>query len=73
LSDNILIPKNERLWTTYRNVHNEILLYITSNNSRDTYFLYEVQRNACKKLGKAKTPQELEEKFNIWEVLYKRC
>lgn len=68
-----IIPvKNETLWTTYRDSQNNVQFFITSNNSRDTYFLYEVQDKTNKKLGRGRSPCELEEKFNVWGILRKR-
>lgn len=38
---------------------------MTSKPIRDFYFLYEVVDGEFKKLGKAKNPTELEEKFKV--------
>ena len=43
------------------------LFIVTSKPTRDFYFLYELVDGVFKKLGKAKSPLELEEKFNIHE------
>lgn len=68
----ITYPKNEILWTTYRNSENEVMFYLTSNQSRDTYYMYEMQDTSGKKLGRGKTPPELEERFGIWEIIRNR-
>lgn len=60
------IPKNERLWVSYLNFDGTLAHIITSkNDSRDTYYLYEVSGENLKKLGKSDSPMELETKFNI--------
>lgn len=58
-------PKNEIRWTTYNNVNHDIIFIMTSKASRDIYYLYEFVDNEFKKVGKGKTPLELEEKFNV--------
>lgn len=62
-------PKGERVWTSYYNSSHELLFIITSKSTRDFYFLYEVVDGAFKKIGKAKSPLELEEKFKIHEKM----
>ena len=58
-------PKGEYVWTSYYNPSDELLFIVTSKPTRDVYFLYEVVDGAFKKIGKAKSPLELEEKFEI--------
>ena len=60
-------PKGEQVWTSYHDSSHELLFIVTSKPTRDFYFLYELVDGAFKKLGKAKSPLELEEKFNIHE------
>ena len=60
-------PKGEQVWTSYCNSSHELLFIVTSKPTRDFYFLYELVDGVFKKLGKAKSPLELEEKFNIHE------
>lgn len=38
---------------------------LTSKESREFYFLYELVDGEFKKLGKARTPKELEDKFEV--------
>lgn len=38
---------------------------MTSKEARDYYFLYEVVDGKFKKLGRAKSPKELEERFEV--------
>ena len=62
-------PKGEVAWVSY-NVDGVVKYMLTSKeNVRDFYFLYEVVDGVLKKLGKARTPLELESKFNIHEIL----
>ena len=57
------IPKGEVLWTQYSDGERTTHI-ITSKADRSIYFLYAVSPDkALKKLGKAKTPVELEEKY----------
>ena len=53
------IPNNEKLWLTITDENNNIF-YITSNKDRSLYYIYSEKDG---KLGKAKTPVELEEQF----------
>ena len=60
------IPKGERAWVRYCKSNGEPILVLTSKPSRDYYFLYEVKSDGnLTKLGKARTPTELEEKFDV--------
>ena len=58
-------PKGETVWVSYYNSNKELLFIMTSKPIRDFYFLYEVVDGEFKKLGKAKNPAELEEKFKV--------
>lgn len=63
-------PKGEKVWVSYRTENGELRFILTSKQqSRDVYFLYEVDGNSFKKLGKSKSPLELEEKFNVHDKL----
>lgn len=44
---------------------------LTSKESREFYFLYELVDGEFKKLGKARTPKELEDKFEVSKKM--RC
>ena len=61
----MIYPKGEQVWTRYYNSSHELLFIITSKDIRDYYFLYEFVDGTFKKLGKAKSPLELEERFNV--------
>lgn len=60
-------PKGERVWVGYYNSNHELLFILTSKDSRDFYFLYELVEDGFRKLGKARSPMELEEKFRVYQ------
>jgi hypothetical protein len=63
----ITCPKNEQMWWLYKSKSGKPIFLLTSKkNNRDYYYLYEViPGDELKKLGRAKTPPELEEKFDV--------
>lgn len=62
-------PKGERVWVGYYNSNHELRFILTSKDNRDFYYLYElVNSNFCK-LGKARSPTELEEKFHVYQKM----
>ena len=66
------IPKGERVWVSYLNHRSELVFVLTSNSARDFYFLYEVLEDGkLNKLGKAKSPFDLERKFKVQEIIKK--
>ncbi len=58
-------PKGEKVWTRYLNSEGCLMFITTSKPHQDFYFLYELVDNEFKKLGRSKSPLELEEKFDI--------
>lgn len=59
-------PNGEKVWVSYYNADNKLVFILTSKEpARDCYFLYELVNGAFKKLGKDKSPKELERKFNV--------
>lgn len=62
-------PKGEQVWVSYYNSAHELLFVLTSKPTRDFYYLYEVKDGRLNKLGKAKSPTELEEKFKVCEQM----
>lgn len=54
------IGKNEKQWVTCRDQHGNLKYVITSNSERSWYYIYD---NNYKKLGKAKAPTELQQKY----------
>lgn len=65
----IKYPKDEIVWVSYKNSNGELKYIITSKQSREFYFLYELVDNAFKKIGKAKTPTFLENKYKFKDNL----
>jgi len=62
-------PRGEIVWTGYYNKNHELKFIVTSKPLRDYYFLYEVVDAELKKLGKTRSPMELESKFNVMDVI----
>ena len=62
-------PKGEMVWTSYYNLSHELLFIITIKPTRDFYFLYEFVDGVFKKVGKSKSPAELERKFKVHEKM----
>lgn len=57
------IPKTERIWVQ-RTTGDGSVYYITSkDNDRSYYFLYKMNDDKAVKLGKAKSPLDLESKY----------
>lgn len=53
------------MWVGYYTIDHNLLFIMTSKESRDFYYLYELVDGSFKKLGRAKSPQELEKKFEV--------
>lgn len=63
-------PKGERVWVCYYSKTHELVFILTSkDSSRDFYFLYELINGEFKKLGKARSPKELEEKYKVQQKI----
>ena len=60
-------PKGETVWVRYH-TQDGILKYIvtTKNGDRSFYYLYELCDSGFKKLGKSKSPMDLERKYVEW-------
>lgn len=56
------IPNTEMIWIMRKTDKGEIF-YITSKEARDLYFLYKYENGKAIKLGKSKSPLDLEEKY----------
>lgn len=62
----IKYPKGEVVWVSYRKSDGVTMFILTSKPARDFYFLYEVLADgSLKKLGRARSPTELEDKFGL--------
>lgn len=59
-------PKGERVHVGYYNTNRELVFILTSKKSSgDYFFLYELVDGEFKKLGKSRSPKELETKFGV--------
>ena len=56
----VSIGKNEVRWVSVYDINRNLRYAITSNKDRSVYYIYDKD---FKKLGKAKTPDELKEKY----------
>jgi len=65
-------PKGEIVWTSYYDVNHKISFLLSSKPTREYYILYEVLCDGnLKRLGRARTPTELEQKHKVVETIYK--
>ena len=63
----IKYPPGETVWVQYLNKEGDTISIITSKESRDWYYLYDVIGGRLEKRGKAKEPPELIEKYAVYE------
>ena len=64
--EQIKYPKGEKVWVEYCDAQKDLRFIMTSKeNNRDFYFLYELVGGKFMKLGKARSPKELEVKFDV--------
>lgn len=70
----VKVPKGEKLWWMYKNKSGRPIFLLTSKlNNRDNYYLYEITpEEELVKLGRAKTPPELEKKFHVNELMFEK-
>lgn len=57
------IPRTETIWETYTTSNGDTYYVTTKSNSREYYFLYKSVNGAAEKLGKARNPIDLKEKY----------
>ena len=62
-------PKGEIVWVSHFDKDGKLRYIVTSKPSRDYYFLYAVENEEFKKLGKGVNPNDLERKFKVHENL----
>ena len=60
------IPKNETLRVSYCANGSPVFL-LTEDAARGAFVLYETAEDGVKKLGRAQSPTELEDKFGVRE------
>ena len=59
-------PRGERVWRRYFDASGNLRFILTSReNSREYYYLYEYGDGAFKRLGRASSPKDLEEKYDV--------
>lgn len=64
--ENVKYPKGETVWVGYYDVSGDLRFILTSkDNNRDFYFLYEFIDGRFNKLGKSRSPKDLEDKFDV--------
>ncbi len=63
-------PRGERVWVGYYDKGHDLMFILTSKeSSREFFFLYELVDGSFKKLGRARSPKELEAKFDVEKKL----
>lgn len=65
-------PKGETVWTSYIGKSGNLAYIITAKQQRDSYYLYELGEGGFTKLGKGKTPTELERKYDVVSQLQQK-
>ncbi len=65
-------PKGEKVCIIYVNTSGEEQLVMTEKDMHTSFTLWEREENAWKKLGRAKTPTELEDEHDVLSRLRKR-
>lgn len=65
-------PRGETVWTSYYTSSGELMFILTAKPQRDAYYLYELVDNEFKKLGRSKSPPELEDKFDVHTKLQQK-
>lgn len=58
-------PRGETVWTSYYTASGELMFILTAKPQQDAYYLYELRDGEFQKLGRSKSPLELEEKFDV--------
>lgn len=64
-------PKGEDICVRYHNRAGELIFLLTNKLGSEYYFLYEYRDNVFNRIGKSKSPAEIEERFNIQEIMNK--
>lgn len=65
----IKYPKNEELAQTFRDVGGNIRYIITYKKIKDGYILYQLNCGKFEKVGKCRSPNELDRKFKFKQNL----
>ena len=63
-------PKGETVWVCYCGADGALKFIVTTKaGNRDYYFLYEWKNEKFVKLGKSRSPVDLEERYKVPEKL----
>lgn len=62
-------PRNEHVWVGYYKGDDLMFILTSKQNDRTWFFLYQLVDGEFKKLGKAHTPPELEEKYGVNQAI----
>lgn len=57
------IPKTEKRWVKRTTIKGEVFYITSKENDRSYYFIYKMEGDKAVKLGKSKSPVELEGKY----------
>lgn len=57
------IPKTERIWTRRTTKSKDVYITTSKQNDRTYYFMYKIVDGKAVKLGKSKSPLELDRKY----------
>lgn len=57
------IPKSEKIWVKRTTASGEVYYTTSKENDRSVYYLYKMDGDKAVKLGKSKSPTELEQKY----------
>lgn len=68
----VTIPRNEKPIVRYQTSAQEIMFRLTQHLLSGEFTLYEVVPLGLIRLGKAKSPTDLEKRFNVNETLIER-
>ena len=60
-------PSGEIVWVQYLNRSGEVLYVVTSNKTRDWYYLYDVRDG--RRIGKDRDPSELVSQHGVREAM----
>lgn len=64
------LPRGERVFTGYYDRSGNRLFILTAKEARDFYYLYAVDGDDLRKLGKSKNPLELVAKYRVMETIH---
>jgi len=57
------IPKSEKIWVTQTMSDGTVYYTTSKENDRSMYFLYRLENDTAVRIGKSRSPSELEQKY----------